>query len=120
MRLRATGTIPGPGGTPVSRNLDRDASKGNVTGAIGGYAAAWPAKRLALRADYLYIKVKPENAEAAVTDWRVGANYYFFRNAGLGVQYKYNRYRYDRDILATELGGEQTLKGGQVYLSFLF
>jgi hypothetical protein len=30
-------------------------------------------------------------AEAAVTDWRLGANYYPFTNAGLGVQYKLNR-----------------------------
>ena len=57
---------------------------------------------------------------ASVTDWRLGADYYFFRNAGLGVQYKYNKYTYDRGILVSELGGEVTYKGFQVFLSFLF
>jgi hypothetical protein len=55
-----------------------------------------------------------------VTDWRAAANYYFFRNAGLGVQYKFNRYSYDRGILVSELGGEVTFKGGQIYLLFRF
>ena len=31
---------------------------------------AWLAKRLVARADFLYIKVKPEDSEASVTDWR--------------------------------------------------
>lgn len=119
-RIRATGSISGPGGEEVSRMLDRDASTGSITGAVGGYAAAWPAKRLALRTDFLYIKVKPENSEASVTDWRVGADYYVFRNVGLGVQYKYNQYAQEREILASELGGEVTFKGFQVFLSFLF
>ncbi len=39
---------------------------------MGGYLTAWPAKRLALHSDYLYIKVSPENVEASVTDWRIG------------------------------------------------
>jgi hypothetical protein len=58
--------------------------------------------------------------EAAVTDWRLAADYYFFRNAGLGVQYKFNRYSYDRGVLVSELGGEVTFQGVQVYLSFRF
>jgi predicted porin len=118
--IEATGTIAGPGGAPISRSLERNATTGQVTGAVGGYAAAWPTKRLALRADYLYIKVNPENAEASVTDWRVGGDYYFLRNVGLGVQYKYNQYRYDRGPLETELGGELTFQGFQAFLSFLF
>ena len=118
--IRATGTTTGPGGTPVTRNLDEDASTSNITGAVGAYSSAWPTKRLALHADFLYIKVSPENSEASVTDWRLGANYYFLRHAGIGVQYKYNKYRYERDILASKLGGEVTYKGGQVFLSFLF
>jgi hypothetical protein len=43
-----------------------------------------------------------------------------FKNAGIGVQYKYNRYSYDRGILVSELGGEVTYEGFQVFLSFLF
>jgi hypothetical protein len=114
-RIRATGTVAG-----VSRTLDRDASTGSITGAIGGYAAAWPTKRLALRADFLYVKVSPGESDASVTDWRIGADYYFFENAGLGVQYKYNQYSYDRGILASQLGGEITYEGFQAFVSFLF
>ena len=73
-----------------------------------------------MRADYLYIKVNPDDTEASVTDWRIGADYYFFRNAGLGVQYKYNRYTYDRGALVSDLGGQVTYQGFQVFLSFLF
>jgi hypothetical protein len=118
--IQATGTVTGPGGNPESRSLDESASTGSVTGALGGYANAWPAKRLVFRGDYLYIKVSPGNTTASVTDWRVGGDYYFFRNAGIGAQYKYNKYSYDRGILVTKLGGEITYKGFQVFLSFLF
>ena len=116
--VSATGTVSGPGGGQ-SQTLDRSASIGSVTGAVGGYAQGWLTKRLTAQADFLYIKVKPENAEAAVTDWRLAADYYFFRNAGLGVQYKYYKYRYDRSALSSELGGKLKFQGVQVYLSFL-
>ena len=114
-RVRATGTIAG-----ASRTLDESASTGSITGAIGGYANAWLQKRLVTRADFLYIKVSPGDSNASVTDWRLGADYYFSRSAGLGVQYKYNRYSYDRGVLVSQLGGEVTYKGFQVFLSFLF
>jgi len=73
-RIEATGTVSGPGGSET-RTLDEGTSTGSVTGAVGGYAAAWLAKRLVVQADYLYIKVKPENSEASVNDWRVAADY---------------------------------------------
>ena len=117
--IRATGTVTGPGGSE-SRTLDESASTGSITGAVGGYANGWLTKRLVTHADFLYIKVAPGNTDASVTDWRLGANYYFFRNAGLGVQYKYNKYTYDRGILVSKLGGEITFQGFQVFLSFLF
>jgi predicted porin len=118
-RIQATGTVSGPGGSET-RTIDEGTSTGSVTGAVGGYAAAWLAKRLVVQADYLYIKVNPEDSEASVTDWRVAADYYFSRNVGLGAQYKYNRYSYDRGILVSELGGELTFDGGQVFLTFRF
>ena len=118
-RIEATGTVSGPGGSE-SRSLDERASTGSMTGAVGGYAQAWPAKRLALYADFLYIKVSPGDSEASVTDWRAGANYYFTRNVGLGAQYKHYRYSYDRGVLVSKLGGEITYEGGQLFLSFLF
>ncbi len=118
-RIRATGSVGGPGGS-VSRTLDESATTGSVTGAIGGYASGWLTKRLVAHGDFLYIKVNPGDSEASVTDWRLGADYYFLRNAGLGVQYKYDRYSYDRGILVSKLGGEITYKGLQVFASFRF
>jgi hypothetical protein len=117
--IRATGSVSGSGGTQ-SRTLDESASIGSITGAVGGYAEGWLTKRLVTRADYLYIKVTPGNEEASIHDWRVGADYYFFRNAGLGFQYKYNKYSYDRGVLVSQLGGAITYKGAQVFLSFVF
>ncbi len=114
-RIQATGTVSGQ-----SRTLDESASTGSVTGALGGYADAWLTERLVARADFLYVKVKPGDSEASVTDWRLGADYYFTRNGGLGVQYKYDKYTYDRGVLVNQLGGEITYKGFQVFLSFLF
>jgi hypothetical protein len=118
-RIRATGTVSGGGGSET-RTLDESASTGSITGAVGGYVEAWPARRFVVRGDFLYIKVNPGDSEASVTDWRVSADYYFFRNAGLGVQYKYNQYSYDRGIVASKLGGELTYDGFQVFLTFRF
>ena len=118
-RIRATGTVSGPGGSE-SRTLDEAASTGSITGAIGGYAKGWLAKRLVAEADFLYVKVEPENSEASVTDWRLALDYYFTTNVGLGVQYKYNRYSYDRGILVSQLGGEIEFKGFQAFLTFRF
>ena len=117
--IKATGTVNGPSGAE-SRTLDRGSSISSPTGAVGGYAQVWPARRFVLQGDFLYIKATLDNSEAAVTDWRLAADYYFFENAGLGVQYKFNRYSYDRGILVSELGGQVTFEGFQVYLSFRF
>ena len=114
-RIQATATVNGQ-----SRTLDEGRSTGSVTGAVGGYANAWLAEKLVARADYLYIKVSPESFDASVTDWRLAADYYFTRHVGVGAQYKYNRYSYDRGVLKSELGGEITYQGGQVFLSLLF
>lgn len=119
-RIRATGAITGPGGGTEERSLDESATEKSPTGALGGFFSVWATERLKLDGDFLYIKIKPNEDEAAVTDWRIGANYYFFRNAGLGVQYKLYRYSYDRGIASSKLGGEITYKGVQVYVSFLF
>jgi hypothetical protein len=118
-RIQASGTITGPGGTE-SRNLDESASIGSITGAVGGYTNAWLMKRLVARADFLYFKVSPGNTTASITDWRLGADYWFFRNAGVGVQYKYDKYSYDQGILVSKLGGALTYKGFQVFVTFRF
>ena len=117
--IRASGTVSGPGGSQ-SRSLDESATLGSATGAIGAYTNAWLTKRLVLRADYLYIKVSPDGSDASVTDWRAGADYYFLRHVGVGVQYKYYAYTYDRDAFDSRLGGELRYDGVQVFASFLF
>jgi len=117
--IRASGSVSGPeAGTSVT--LEHAARTGSITGDVGGYAIAWPHRRVALRADLLYIRVKPDESDASVTDWRLAADFYPFRNAGIGVQYKYYKYRYDRGILSSQLGGEIAYRGAQLYLSFLF
>ena len=118
-RIEATGTVTGPGGSE-SRTLDEGSSIGSPTGAVGGYAEVWPFRRLVLRGDYLYIKATFDNADVAVTDWRVAGDWYIFRNVGLGVQYKFNRYSYDRGLESAKLGGQVTFQGVQVYVSFRF
>jgi predicted porin len=117
--IQATGTVSGPGGSH-SQTLDESASSGSATGAVGGYANGWLTKRLVVRMDFLYVKVSPGSKTESVTDWRLGAEYYFFRNAGLGVQYKYNKYREAYAALSANLGGELVYKGFQVFASFLF
>jgi hypothetical protein len=117
--IQATGTVSGPDG-PESRTINKSASKGAMTGALGGYTYGWITKRLVTRAEFLYIKVTPEAQTQSVTDWRVGADYYYVRNAGLGVQYKYNKYRETLSAVSTELGGAVVYKGFQVFASFLF
>ncbi len=57
--IRATATITIPGGSTTLTVLDRSASTGNPTGAVGGYAEGWLTKRLLAQGDFLYIKVKP-------------------------------------------------------------
>ena len=113
--IKATGTVGGQ-----SRSLDNNTSIGAITGAVGAYTTARPAKNLALHADFLYIKVTLDNETASVTDWRLAADYYFSRHIGLGAQYKYNKYSMARGALSTELGGELTFEGAQVFATFRF
>jgi hypothetical protein len=118
--IRATGTIHLPDGTSQEVTRDAGGSTGSITGALGGYAEAWPLRHWVVRGDYLYIKVKPEHSEASVTDWRIATDYYFYKAVGLGLQYKYNRYRYDRGADVAKLGGSVTYKGVQAFATFRF
>ncbi|HET7293509.1 MAG TPA: hypothetical protein VFM88_13875 [Vicinamibacteria bacterium] len=112
--LRAEGT----GQSGVS--LDREATTGSVTGDLGGYLQVWAAKRLLVRGDMRYIFVKPERAEASVTEGRVGATYYPWPKVGFGAQYTYTKFRYDRDIVSSELSGSYRYSGPQLLVSFAF
>lgn len=104
----------------VSVPLGKTAETGSITGDVGGYFEGWLTRRLVARGDLLYIIVKPDGSEASVTDGRLGLYYYFSRHIGIGAQYKYYKYRYDRVAGAAELGGSIRFQGGQVFASFLF
>ena len=114
-QVRATGAA----GT-VSVPFDVSRSMGQPTGDLGGYLLWWPIRRLLVRGDMRYIIVKPGDSEASVTDGRAAAVYHPWRNFGVGLQYTYTKFRYDRDILSRELGGSLRYSGGQLVLSGAF
>lgn len=118
--VKAQGSLTGPDGQIDSVNLDESGSLGVPTGDIGGYFNAWLAKRVVMRGDFLYILIRPADMEASVTDWRLAVDYYPLRNVGLGVQYKYNEFRYQQSLEKGNLGGTVGFQGLQVYASFLF
>jgi hypothetical protein len=103
-----------------SRPFDVSKSLSQMTGDLGGYLYWWPLRRLLMRGEARYIIVKPERSEASVTDGRAAAIYHLWKNLGVGIQYTYTKFRYDRDILSTELGGRLRYSGGQLVLSGAF
>jgi len=113
--IQATGTAGGQ-----SRSFDVSKSSGSPTGALGAYAVLTPVRKLALHGDFLYISANLANTEVSVTDWRLAAHYYFFRSAGVGLQYKYYKYTLDRTLLASEIAGEIEFQGVQAFLTFRF
>jgi hypothetical protein len=108
------------GGVTTTEPFDESRSIGQITGDVGGYFYWWPARRLMVRADMRYIIVKPGDSEASVTDGRASAVYHFTRTLGVGLQYVYTKFRYDRDALSSELGGSLRYQGGQLVLSAAF
>ena len=73
-----------------------------------------------MRSDFRYIIVKPENSEASITDARGALIFHVTRHVGLGFQYTYSKFRYDRETLASDLGGTLRYSGGQVVLTAAF
>jgi hypothetical protein len=118
--IKAEGSLTGPGGQVQTVNLDESGKLGVPTGDIGGYFSVWLTKRVVTRGDFLYILIKPLDMEASVTDWRLAVDYYPLRNVGIGVQYKFNEFRYQQGLEKASLGGTVSFQGVQVYGSFLF
>jgi hypothetical protein len=118
--ITATGTVVVSGSASQSVTLDESGSKGTITGDLGAYFNVWAHRNVAVRGDFLYMKVKPGQSVAAITDSRIAVDVYPWTRVGFGAQYKYNKYSYDLDIRKAGLGGHVTYSGGQVYLSFLF
>jgi hypothetical protein len=112
-------TVPGTGGT-VSVPFDVSKSLGQPTGDLGGYLYWWPIRRLLVRGDMRYIIVKPGDSEASVTDGRAAAIYHPWRNVGVGLQYTYTKFRYDRGLFSRELGGSLRYSGGQLVIGGAF
>src|SRR5262245_16471344 len=117
--ISGEGSVRTPVGD-VSLPFDESKSLDQATGDLGGYFYWWPARRLLARGDLRYIYVSPENAKASITDGRAAVVYHFVPHVGLGVQYTYTKFRYDRDVLATELGGRLRYSGVQLVLSGAF
>ncbi len=118
--VKAQGSLTGPGGQVQTVDLDESGKLGVPTGDIGGYFNAWLARRVVVRGDYLYMLIRPSDMEASVSDWRLAVDYYPLRNVGIGVQYKYNEFRYHQSTETASLGGTVGFRGPQVYGSFLF
>jgi hypothetical protein len=109
------------GGVTTTAPFDESRSLGQITGDLGGYFYWWPSRRLMVRADLRYIIVKPGDSEASVTDGRASAVYHVTQHVGLGLQYVYTKFRYDRAAaLDAELGGSLRYQGGQLVVSAAF
>jgi hypothetical protein len=117
--IRGQGTVTGASGA-ASGPFDISKDLGQVTGDLGGYLYWWPTRRLLVRGDLRYIIVKPGNSEASVTDGRAAVIYHLWPNLGVGLQYTYTKFRYDRGLLSTDLGGRLRYSGGQVVLAGAF
>jgi hypothetical protein len=118
--IKAQGSLTSPGGQIQTVNLEESGKIGTITGDLGAYVDVWLSKRIVLSGDFLYIMISPDDKEVSVTDSRIAVDFYPWRHVGLGVQYKYNQYRYDQAGEKLSLGGTLTYQGLQVYGSFLF
>jgi hypothetical protein len=117
--IGGTATATGAAGS-ASGPFDISTKTGSITGDVGGYFYWWAVRRLLIRGEGRYIYVSPDNSKASITDFRTSAIYHPWRKVGLGLQYVYTKFRYDRDILSSELGGHLRYQGGQVILTTAF
>jgi hypothetical protein len=118
--ISGQGSITTPSSGTTTRPFDVSNSLGQPTGDLGAYFYWWPARRLLARGDLRYIIVKPGDSEASITDGRAALIYHIGRHVGLGLQYTYSKFRYDRETLSRDLGGVLRYSGGQVVLSGAF
>lgn len=118
--ITATTSTSGPGGTTIVRTVERDANENTPIGDVGGFANWWIARRLYVRTDLRYILIKPDNDEAATTQGRASLTWYPWRHLGFGGQYTYDKFRYTRSVLSTDLGGDYRYSGFQVLASAAF
>jgi len=112
--INATFSVGGPQGKNVSTTLNPETNETTPTGDIGGYANWWLAKRWYARGDLRYIIVKPENTTASITEGRGSVTWYPWTHFGIGGQYEYTKFRFDRTLLSASLGGNYRYDGVQL------
>ena len=114
-RIEAAGTLDGPSG-PESQTRDESASshqphrsrgwlRRGLSGSAGSSCAATTCTSRRRRGT--------RTLGSSTGAW---ADYFFVRNAGLAVQYKFNRYSYDPGTEANKLSGQVTFQGVQVFV----
>jgi hypothetical protein len=104
----------------ASRTSNQEASTNSATGNLGAYVYAWPGRRFLLRGDFRYILVKPGNSEASIVEGRAGLLWHPVPKVAIGLQYVYTKFRYDRGLLETSLGGSVRFSGGQLVAGYVF
>ena len=118
--IDATFSVAGPQGQAVSTTLSPENTEKTPTGDIGGYANWWLSKRWYARGDLRYIIVKPENTTASVTEGRGSLTWYPWTHFGIGGQFGYTKFRFDRTVRSTSLGGNYRYDGVQLLGSLAF
>ena len=104
----------------LSTTISREVTESTPTGDIGGYANWWLARRVYVRGDIRYILIKPTDTEASIGESRVGVTWYAWRHVGIGGQFDYAKFRFDRDVRSTSLGGTYRYSGIEVLASLAF
>ena len=108
------------GSGPIVRDVDVQTTVGSITGDLGGYLYWWPGERWLVRGDARYIFASFEESEASVTEARASLTWYPWRQVGFGAQYTFTRFKYDRDLLVTELSGRYQYDGLQILVNVAF
>jgi hypothetical protein len=117
--ITAITSVAGPQANTGS-TLNQDAHENTPIGDVGGFANLWAATRVFVRSDLRYIIVNPSDSQASVTQGRASATWYPWRHLGFGGQYSYDKLRYDRSLLSSQLGGSYRYQGFQILASTAF
>lgn len=100
--------------------IERTGEVAEPTGSLGGYLQWWPARRVLLRGEARYIAVSSGDTDASVTEARASLLWHPWRSVGIGAQYQYVEFTYDRTPAAAALGGSYRWDGIQALVSFAF
>jgi hypothetical protein len=117
--ITATGGISTSQATTAA-TFAQEADESVPTGDLGGFANWWVTPRVLVRSDLRYILVKPSDSEASITQGRIGGTWYPWRHLGFGGQYTYDKLRYQRSVVSTDLGGSYRYQGFQILASTAF